>query len=80
MITSNGRRIRSLPERVADNTKRISELEEQRELYQYDCLFDELDDSKIRFSFISNKNYNVEEVDDDFDKAMLILEERREFP
>ena len=74
-ITVNGKIIRSIPEQVARNSRRIDEIEAQKSLYLYVVVYGDSDGSCFSFQFISNKGDY--EFEDDYEALVEALKDNR---
>lgn len=74
-VTVNGKIIRSLPEQVCENTKKIKEIEGQKSLYLYVAVFLAQDGSCASFQFVANKGDY--EYEDDFDAMIAALKDNK---
>lgn len=66
MIVSNGKRIRSLPEQVNDNSKRITELEKHTPMFLHSLLIegDNRKDIQCSMTFFSDSATPISSVDE----------------
>lgn len=74
-ITVNNKKIRSLPEQVADNTRRIGELETPRELYKYSFSIELSGTKYIYFEAYSHKLLSDGDFDDNYEAILNFVKD-----
>ena len=72
-VSVNGKIIRSIPEQVSRNSRRIDEIEAQKSLYLYTVVYGDNDGSCFSFQFVANKgDYQFE---DDYEALVEALKD-----
>ena len=74
----NGKIIRSLPEQVNQNTKRIEQIEAERSLYRYIFYIEATGGDYFYGTLITQENLNVGDYDDDAVSLFPILKRNGE--